>query len=170
MSQTRLKCPTGKQPNSPRRPSSPALDIFVAYIFRCKNLDPLINQVNVPLAYYITFHCIFLYVDLEWKIIYVGSAENTDYDQVLDSVLVGPVPAGRHMFVFQVCISSSFLMSSRFFHLPKSICFTWVCLCIISIIVCYHLTSMSISHVLIMSIVIIRDNRPCTFFHTVELT
>lgn len=41
--------------------------------------------------------------DLEWKIIYVGSAESEEYDQVLDSVLVGPVPAGRHMFVFQVC-------------------------------------------------------------------
>lgn len=40
--------------------------------------------------------------DLEWKIIYVGSAATEDYDQVLDSILVGPVPAGRHMFVFQV--------------------------------------------------------------------
>lgn len=44
----------------------------------------------------------FLTLDLEWKIIYVGSAESEEYDQVLDSVLVGPVPAGRHMFVFQV--------------------------------------------------------------------
>ena len=41
-------------------------------------------------------------LDLEWKIIYVGSAESEEYDQTLDSVLVGPVPAGRHMFVFQV--------------------------------------------------------------------
>ncbi|KAG7245986.1 hypothetical protein CRUP_005202 [Coryphaenoides rupestris] len=38
---------------------------------------------------------------MEWKIIYVGSAESEEYDQTLDSVLVGPVPAGRHMFVFQ---------------------------------------------------------------------
>lgn len=44
----------------------------------------------------------FSNADLEWKIIYVGSAESEEYDQVLDSVLVGPVPAGRHMFVFQV--------------------------------------------------------------------
>lgn len=43
------------------------------------------------------------FIDLEWKIIYVGSAESEEYDQILDSVLVGPVPAGRHMFVFQVC-------------------------------------------------------------------
>lgn len=45
---------------------------------------------------------VLLFIDLEWKIIYVGSAESEEYDQVLDSVLVGPVPAGRHMFVFQV--------------------------------------------------------------------
>lgn len=46
------------------------------------------------------------FLDLEWKIIYVGSAESEEYDQILDSVLVGPVPAGRHMFVFQVCLFS----------------------------------------------------------------
>lgn len=39
---------------------------------------------------------------MEWKIIYVGCAESEEYDQVLDSVYVGPVPEGRHMFVFQV--------------------------------------------------------------------
>ena len=42
------------------------------------------------------------YLDLEWKIIYVGSAESDEYDQVLDSVFVGPVPIGRHAFVFEV--------------------------------------------------------------------
>ena len=41
--------------------------------------------------------------DLEWKIIYVGSASTEDHDQVLDSVLVGPIPMGSHKFVFQVC-------------------------------------------------------------------
>jgi hypothetical protein len=40
--------------------------------------------------------------DLEWKITYVGSAEDSRYDQVLDSVLVGPVQAGPFRFVFQV--------------------------------------------------------------------
>ena len=43
--------------------------------------------------------------DLEWKIIYVGSASTEEYDQVLDSVLVGPIPMGSHKFVFQVCPS-----------------------------------------------------------------
>ena len=39
--------------------------------------------------------------DLEWKITYVGSAESNQYDQVLDSVLVGPVAVGSYRFVFQ---------------------------------------------------------------------
>uniref|UniRef100_A0A3P9MSX0 Anti-silencing function 1B histone chaperone n=1 Tax=Poecilia reticulata TaxID=8081 RepID=A0A3P9MSX0_POERE len=56
-----------------------------------------------PFQFEITFECMEdLPEDLEWKIIYVGSAESEEYDQVLDSVLVGPVPAGRHMFVFQL--------------------------------------------------------------------
>ncbi|KAG1678563.1 Histone chaperone asf1 [Nymphon striatum] len=68
-----------------------------------------------PFQFEITFECIedlkegnmfdkFLLIlgtDLEWKIIYVGCAESEEYDQVLDSVYVGPVPEGRHMFVFQ---------------------------------------------------------------------
>lgn len=50
----------------------------------------------------ITFECIEdLNDDLEWKIIYVGSAESEDYDQVLDTVVVGPIIAGKHMFVFE---------------------------------------------------------------------
>ncbi|XP_042336941.1 histone chaperone asf1b-B-like [Plectropomus leopardus] len=58
-----------------------------------------------PFQFEITFECMEdLPEDLEWKIIYVGSAESEEYDQILDSVLVGPVPAGRHMFVFQVCL------------------------------------------------------------------
>ncbi|XP_061736552.1 histone chaperone asf1b-B [Nerophis ophidion] len=55
-----------------------------------------------PFQFEITFECMEnLSEDLEWKLIYVGSAESEEYDQVLDSVLVGPVPAGRHKFVFQ---------------------------------------------------------------------
>lgn len=33
--------------------------------------------------------------------IYVGSAETEEFDQVLDTIYVGPVPEGRHIFVFQ---------------------------------------------------------------------
>lgn len=34
--------------------------------------------------------------------IYVGSAESEEFDQVLDTIYVGPIPEGRHMFIFQV--------------------------------------------------------------------
>lgn len=39
---------------------------------------------------------------MEWKIVYVGSAEDETYDQVLDCIMVGPVPVGINKFVFQV--------------------------------------------------------------------
>ncbi len=42
---------------------------------------------------------------MEWKITYVGSAEDDRYDQVLDSVLVGPVACGSYRFVFQARVS-----------------------------------------------------------------
>jgi len=60
------------------------------------------SQFLNPFQFEITFECIEdLPEDLEWKIIYVGSAESEEFDQVLDTVYVGPVPEGRHMFVFQ---------------------------------------------------------------------
>ncbi|KAK7099763.1 histone chaperone asf1b-like [Littorina saxatilis] len=73
----------------------------------------LVNIVNVtvldnpspflrPFQFEITFECAEdLPQDLEWKIIYVGSAESMDCDQVLETILVGPVPGGSHMFVFE---------------------------------------------------------------------
>ncbi|KAB0800125.1 hypothetical protein PPYR_06385 [Photinus pyralis] len=62
------------------------------------NPSPFLN----PFQFEITFECIEeLKEDLEWKMIYVGSAESEEYDQILDSVYVGPVPEGKHMFVFQ---------------------------------------------------------------------
>ncbi|CAO3563264.1 unnamed protein product [Mortierella alpina] len=36
----------------------------------------------------------------EWKIIYVGSANSNAHDQVLESIMVGPVPVGINKFVF----------------------------------------------------------------------
>uniref|UniRef100_A0A0E0FRC4 Uncharacterized protein n=1 Tax=Oryza nivara TaxID=4536 RepID=A0A0E0FRC4_ORYNI len=39
--------------------------------------------------------------DLEWKLIYVGSAEDENYDQLLESVLVGPANVGTYRFVLQ---------------------------------------------------------------------
>ena len=40
--------------------------------------------------------------DLEWKIVYVGSADSTDHDQELQDVLVGPVPVGMNRFILEV--------------------------------------------------------------------
>merc|ERR1711939_732444 len=48
------------------------------------------------------FECISpLTDDLEWKMIYVGSAEDEQHDQELESVLVGPVEMGINRFIFQ---------------------------------------------------------------------
>ncbi|CAH3165772.1 unnamed protein product [Porites lobata] len=64
----------------------------------CENPSPFLSNFQ----FQITFECTEeLDEDLEWKIIYVGSAESDEYDQVLDSVFVGPVPIGRHAFVFE---------------------------------------------------------------------
>jgi len=72
--------------------------VHVCNVVVLDNPSPFFN----PFQFEITFECIEdLKEDLEWKIIYVGSAESEDYDQVLDTVYVGPVPEGRHMFVFQ---------------------------------------------------------------------
>ncbi|XP_078043664.1 uncharacterized protein LOC144473570 [Augochlora pura] len=62
------------------------------------NPSPFLN----PFQFEVTFECIEeLKEDLEWKMIYVGSAESEEFDQVLDTIYVGPIPEGRHMFVFQ---------------------------------------------------------------------
>lgn len=39
---------------------------------------------------------LWLTADIEWKLIYVGSAESEEYDQELDSCMVGPVPVGTY--------------------------------------------------------------------------
>ena len=38
---------------------------------------------------------------MEWKVLYVGSAQDATRDQVLDEILVGPVPVGVNKFVLQ---------------------------------------------------------------------
>ncbi|KDR08478.1 histone chaperone asf1-like [Zootermopsis nevadensis] len=62
------------------------------------NPSPFLN----PFQFEITFECIEeLKEDLEWKMIYVGSAESEEHDQILDTIYVGPIPEGKHKFVFQ---------------------------------------------------------------------
>ncbi|KAF3933061.1 hypothetical protein ABW20_dc0107917 [Dactylellina cionopaga] len=49
----------------------------------------------------ITFDCTAtLADDIEWKLIYVPSPQNEDLNQILDEVLVGPVPSGVSTFAF----------------------------------------------------------------------
>lgn len=60
------------------------------------------TQFTNPFQFEITFECLQdLAEDLEWKVIYVGSSESSDFDQTLEEVLVGPVTAGCHKFVLQ---------------------------------------------------------------------
>ncbi|KAL9424961.1 hypothetical protein AB3S75_031982 [Citrus x aurantiifolia] len=55
-----------------------------------------------PFQFQISYECVTpLKDDLEWKLIYVGSAEDETYDQLLESVLVGPVNVGNYRFVLQ---------------------------------------------------------------------
>ncbi|KAM7271460.1 hypothetical protein ACFE04_030674 [Oxalis oulophora] len=62
------------------------------------NPAPFLN----PFQFEISYECLTpLKDDLEWKLIYVGSAEDETYDQLLESVLVGPVNVGNYRFVFE---------------------------------------------------------------------
>lgn len=73
----------------------------------------LVNVVNMvvldnptcftnPFQFEITFECLQeLDDDLEWKVLYVGSAQDATRDQILDEILVGPVPVGVNKFVLQ---------------------------------------------------------------------
>eukprot|EP01139_Manchomonas_bermudensis_P002407 Amastigsp_a4568_32.p1 type:complete len:155 gc:universal Amastigsp_a4568_32:574-110(-) len=55
-----------------------------------------------PFQFEICFECLGpLAEDLEWRLVYVGSAESEEYDQQLDQIFVGPIPVGVNKFVFQ---------------------------------------------------------------------
>lgn len=56
---------------------------------------------TAPLSFAVEYECTQeLQEDLEWKMIYVVS-ETEEYDQVLESIMVGPVYAGQYKFVFE---------------------------------------------------------------------
>lgn len=57
--------------------------------------------------------CLVDNLDLEWKLTYVGDYRSTEGDQILDSVLVGPITRGTHKFCFQVRIVLSVVFNSR---------------------------------------------------------
>lgn len=51
--------------------------------------------------------------DLEWKVIYVGSAEDASADQILEEVMVGPVPVGINKFVLQAAAPNHLEISNQ---------------------------------------------------------
>jgi histone chaperone ASF1 len=58
----------------------------------------IINRYLLELYLYLCF----FHKDLEFKIIYVGSAETVEFDQTLDQIVVDAVPKGQFKFMFQV--------------------------------------------------------------------
>jgi histone chaperone ASF1 len=70
------------------------------YVYIYKQDNP--QYFQNPLQFEIQYECLTnLQHDLEWKLTYVGSAESDQHDQILDTVLVGPVARGAYKFVFQ---------------------------------------------------------------------
>lgn len=62
-----------------------------------KNPAPLKENFEME----VVFECLEpLQEDLEWRMIYVGTAENNDLDQELDCIALGPVQRGALKFVF----------------------------------------------------------------------
>ena len=52
-----------------------------------------------PIVLEVQYECLSsLQDDLEWRVVYVGSANSDQLDQVLDSALVGPVQPGHFKF------------------------------------------------------------------------
>jgi len=61
-----------------------------------------IDNFLTPFSFKIAFNCMEeLPGDLEWNLIYVGSSESSEFDQTIDTVSVGPIPAGNHEFDFE---------------------------------------------------------------------
>lgn len=66
------------------------------------NIQETKSHFLAPYKFEITFECLSpLDDDLEFKLVYVGSTDNTTTDQELDSLLVGPVPVGVNKFLFE---------------------------------------------------------------------
>ena len=68
--------------------------------FQVNAFTPLCARVARPTycsvspQFEVSFECLTpMSEDIEWKLIYVGSAESDEHDQELDSILVGPMQA-----------------------------------------------------------------------------
>jgi histone chaperone ASF1 len=69
--------------------------------FQCEQELQDGNSYQFVLESLFLFELMFYVVDLEWKVTYVGSAEDSTRDQVLEEVMVGPVSVGINRFVLQ---------------------------------------------------------------------
>nr|ODN82517.1 histone chaperone ASF1 [Cryptococcus depauperatus CBS 7841] len=54
----------------------------------------------------------FCGIDLDWRLIYVGSASSEEFDQELDNCSVGPIPAGINAFDFSAPAPQHHLLPS----------------------------------------------------------
>ncbi|KAJ1675966.1 Histone chaperone asf1 [Spiromyces aspiralis] len=73
-------------------------------VINITNINILNNPVHFLESYQleITFECLSeLKDDLEFRLIYVSSADDKQLDQELDSLLVGPIPVGVNKFIFE---------------------------------------------------------------------
>jgi len=87
-----------------RRGNRLALAIHVMACVNITNVAVLDNPAlfENPFQFEIAFECIApLDDDIEWKLVYVGSAESDQHDQELDSICVGPMQVGGYKIVFQ---------------------------------------------------------------------
>lgn len=72
------------------------------------------HELHVPTKY--QYHCLTQFLcmdsDIEWKVTYVGSAEDSSRDQVLEEVMVGPVPVGVNRFILQADAPNNSLIAT----------------------------------------------------------
>lgn len=69
-----------------------------------------VSKFREGFCFEIVFECLselskgrlIIILDIEWKIIYIGSAEDESYDQVLDLVGIGPLQVGSMKFMLEV--------------------------------------------------------------------
>jgi len=90
---------------------------YFAMAITIQNIQVLNNpaKFTTPFKFQITFDCVSpgIEEELEWKLVYVGSADNESNDQELDSILVGPVRVGKNRFSFEApCPDPSKIPSS----------------------------------------------------------
>jgi histone chaperone ASF1 len=65
-------------------------------------VDNPIAPFQSPIHFNITFECLQeLHDALDWKVIYIGSAKDEKYDQVLDEFEMGPLAPGVMQFAIE---------------------------------------------------------------------